>query len=109
MKTKTPKELENEVAVEMAGMLAANPMPGAGAVPAPEIMADHLGRYFEAACRKLNFQPDEVSARRIFHTVSREIADRRRAADRLNAFLLSSTEDMIDIQREAKRAQKAQR
>jgi hypothetical protein len=103
---KTPKELENEVAVEMADMLAANPMPGKGAVPADETMAHHLAHYFDAACRNLNFQPDEVSARRIYHTVSREIADRRRAADRLNEFLLTSTEDLLEIKREAKRAKR---
>lgn len=94
-----PKEREAMVAREMAGSLLAK-CPIAEELVAQDVLAHHFG----LACQKLSYIADEVAARRILHRVSRELGELRRAADKLNEHLLTSTEELLQAQREAKRA-----
>jgi hypothetical protein len=92
---------EVAVAQAMTDLLVENCKSATGIVP-QEVLAHFFGR----ACENLAFIPDECSARRILHAVSRELSERRRAADRLNAYILQSTEELLQIQREAKRSRR---
>lgn len=96
----TPREREVAVALEMVDLLVAN-VKSTDVVP-----QDVLAHFFGMACQNLNFIPDEVSARRILHNVRGEIQKRRRAVDRLNDFLLESTEELLQVRREAERAKR---
>ena len=89
---------EGEVANLMTNLLLAN------CTSTPELVPQAvLAHYFGVACEKLEFIPDEPSARRIFHSVSGKLSERRRVADRLNEFILLSTEELLKAQREARR------
>jgi hypothetical protein len=68
-----------------------------------------LAHFFGLACEEASFLPDEGSARRILHLVSGKLSERRRVADRLNEFLLTSTEDLLELQRTARDAKRARR
>ena len=86
---------EADVASEMVDLLVAN------VTAADVIPLDVLAHLFGIACENLNFVPDEVSACRILHSVRGEIALRQRAADKLNNFVLTRTEDLLQARRDA--------
>ena len=87
---------EGEVANLMTNLLLANCKSTVALVP-----QEVLAHYFGLACDQLAFVPDEAAARRVLHNVARELGDRRRAADRLNACILKSTEELLQAHRKA--------
>jgi hypothetical protein len=94
------RERETAVAIEMTNLLVAN-VRSTTVVP-----QEVLAHFFGLACQKLDFIPDEISAQRILHSVRGEIGLRQRAADRLNDFLITSTEELLEAQREAQQRAK---
>jgi hypothetical protein len=94
----TQRDREAAVARTMTDMIVTNCKSTTDIVP-QTVLAHHFG----LACAESNFIADESSARRILHLVAGELSARKRVADRLNDFLLKSTEDLLEMQRAAKR------
>jgi hypothetical protein len=67
---------------------------------APSLEA--LAQAFGAACKKREFIPDEAAYHRISFDVVNNIGERRLAADRLNAAIVRSTADLLDMRRKAR-------
>jgi hypothetical protein len=91
-------EREAEIARAMSDALLSN-----HAVVAEDMQAA-LVQVFDLATKKFSFTADEGASRRIMHLTSGEMVARRRLADRLNQFLLSSAEDVLQAQLTAKRS-----
>jgi hypothetical protein len=93
---------EFAIAQRMVDLLVANCRSATEIVP-QEILA----HFFGLACQEADYIVDEGSARRILHACAGQLKERRRVADQLNSFLLTSTEELLEMQREVKEAQRA--
>jgi len=93
------RDRETVVASTMVDMLISNCKSTTEIVP-----QEVLAHYFGIACSRHTFVGDEASARRILHNVARDLGERRRVADRLNNYIMQSTEELLQAQRKAKKA-----
>jgi hypothetical protein len=67
---------------------------------APSLAA--FAHAFGAACEKYEFIPDEAAGIRIWFSVVNDIGERQRMVNKLNAALVRSTADLLDMRRKAK-------
>lgn len=105
MTTEIPRDQEAAVARAMAGLLLWNEQFVAQVAGNGPITTEDALLHFVAACEEVSVDaPNEGAARRILHNVVAELKLRRRVADRLQQFLLTRAEDVLELRREAKRA-----
>jgi hypothetical protein len=90
------RDREAIVAWSIVDMLLANCKSCVELVPEKVIAS-----YFAQAIQEADFFADEGSARRILHLVGGELIQRRRVVDHLNTFILTSTEEILELRKKA--------
>jgi hypothetical protein len=96
------RDRETAIATRITDLLVANCRSATDIVPTEIIL--HV---FGIACEEENFVTDEGSARRILHGCAKQLKERRAVAGRLNEFLLTSTEEILEARAKAKEDQRA--
>jgi hypothetical protein len=93
----TKERDETLIAEDLADQLVAGVL---STSKAPSLAA--FAHAFGAACEKHQFLPDEAALDRILIGVVDNLGERQRAANELNAAIVRSTADLLDMRRKAR-------